>query len=61
MKYIIATRILNDSCKVDVELFEFKSNQDRKSFIKDIDKISGFIGYATTEISSNKKRKQHEY
>ena len=57
MKYIIATRILNDSCKVDVELFEFKSNQDRKSFIKDIDKINGFIGYSTTEISSNKKRK----
>ena len=56
MKYIIAVRILTDS-DIDVKLFEFKRKQDRKSFIKDIDKINGFIGYATTEISSNKKRK----
>ncbi len=50
MKYIIAVRILTDS-DIDVELFEFKSKQDRKSFIKDIDKIKGVVGYATSEIN----------
>ena len=50
MKYIIAVRILNDS-DIDVELFEFKSKQKRKSFIKDIDKIENVVGYATSEIN----------
>ena len=50
MKYIIAVRILIDS-DISVKLFEFKSKQERKSFIKYINKIENVVGYATTEMN----------
>ena len=48
IKYIVATRILVDD-ELQVKLFEFNSEQDRKSFIKDIWDLDGLMGYATTE------------